>query len=93
MHHRITAVEFEQVDMTKSGKIVFETVPYRWLIILVFSGLVVNVAWATVGFSSYVGQIRTAYGVSKWAVILVIIMPTILYAPINFSAAWFYNNW
>ena len=35
----------------------------------------------------------TAYGVNKWAVILVIVMPTILYAPVNFSAAWFYNNW
>ena len=55
VHHKITTVDFEQFDMTKSGKIVFETVPYRWAIILVFSGLVVNVAWATVGFSSYVG--------------------------------------
>jgi len=30
--------------------------------------------------------------VDKWAVILFIAMPTLLYAPMNFAAAWFYAH-
>ena len=34
-----------------------------------------------------------AYNINKWAVILLITMPTILYMPMNFVAAWFFANW
>lgn len=52
-----------------------------------------NVAIAMVGFSAYVAQIMTAYGVDKWAVIVLVVLPTILFTPCNFGAAWFFNNW
>ena len=52
-----------------------------------------NVAMATVGFSSFLAQIMTAYGVDKWAVIFLIVLPTVLFVPCNFGAAYFFNNW
>ena len=89
----MTKVNFSKTEHTKSGNIKFETTPYRWVILLTFCGLIVNLAMQTVGFSSYVAQVRLAYGISKWAAILLIVMPTILYAPMNFVAAWFFAHW
>jgi hypothetical protein len=40
-----------------------------------------------------VGQIVKVYGISRWAVIALIVMPGLLYTPSNFAAAWFFAHW
>ena len=92
-HHILSAVEYQQVDHTKSGRIKFTTTPYRWLILALFCGLILNLTMATVGFSSYVSQIKLAYGVDQWAVMALIFVPTVLYAPMNFASASFFSRW
>ena len=87
MRHTLKAVDFKEIKHTKSGNIRFKTTPYRWLILLLFCGLILNLAMATVGFSSFVKQIKVAYGINKWPVVLLLVTPTILYAPMNFLSA------
>ena len=91
--HSFRKIDFSDQEMTKSGNIVFETVGYRWVILFVFCGLILNTAVITVGFSSYVAQIGKAYGVKKYAVITLMVLPTILYTPMNFLAAWCFSKW
>lgn len=55
--HTISKVKFDKTEHTKSGRILFKTTPYRWVILLTFCGLIVNLTMQTVGFSSYVAQI------------------------------------
>ena len=62
------------------------------MVILTFCGLSLNLAMMTVGFSSYLAQIKLAFGVGKWPAILFITMPTIMYAPLNFVSAWFHSR-
>ena len=81
------------MEMTKSGNIQFKTTPYRWVILMTFCGLFVNLTMAIVGLSGYVAQIKTAFGVDKWAVIFLITLPTVLYAPMNFAAAWAFAHY
>ena len=49
--------------------------------------LILNITIATVGFASFVKQIKIAYNVETYAVLLLIVTPTILYAPMNFASA------
>ena len=91
--HTVTKVKFSNVEHTKSGNIKFETTPYRWVILLTYCGLIINLSMQTVGFSSYVAQIRLVYGIETWATILIIVLPTLLYTPMNFVASWFYRHW
>ena len=34
-----------------------------------------------------------AYGIKKWPVIILIVLPGLIFAPVNFAAAWFFANW
>ena len=70
----------------------YGTTPYRWVILLTFCGLSLNLAMCTVGFASYLGQIKLAYGIGKYTAIFFITMPTLLYAPVNFVSAWFHKH-
>jgi len=35
-------IEFKKIDKTMSGNIQFKTTPYRWVILLIFCGLIIN---------------------------------------------------
>ena len=86
--HTVTKVDFENLQRSSSGNIEFKTECYRWVMLLTFSGMIFNIAYLTVGFSSYLVEVRTAFGVQKWPIVVFIVMPTFLYLPMNFVAAW-----
>jgi len=90
--HKLSKVKFSEIEKTRSGRIQFKTTPYRWVILFGFCGLLLNLAMATVGLASYVAQIKTAFGTSQWSVILLMCMPNLLFAPMNFFSAWFFAN-
>ena len=53
--------------------------------------LAVNIA--SIGFSTYLKQIRTAYGVSAWLSFAFVTLPTFLYPPFSFVGAYFFACW
>ena len=55
--------------------------------------LIFNVSYMTVGFASYLEQMKTAFGVEQWPVTLLIVMPSFLYLPMNFVSAWAFANY
>ena len=90
--HTLKQVKFDRIDHTKSGRVDFKVTPYRWIILALFCGLIFNLVCTTVGFASFVKQIKVAYQVESWAVLILIVIPTALYAIMNFAGASLFSH-
>lgn len=57
---------------------------------MVFCGIILTVNITAIGFSTYLSQLQTAYGVSDWLSFVLVTQPALLYPPFSFVGSYFF---
>jgi len=91
--HKLSVVEYSVIEQSEAGDIKFKTSPYRWVILALFCGLIMNELLMQVGFSAFVAQIQIAYDVEALPVVMLITVPTLLFAPVTLFATTVLAKW
>ena len=90
--HTITPLDYGRNTRTSSGRQLFRVTGYRWIILVLFAGMVLTGSVVSVGFSSLVNQMTLGFGVDQGWVIVLLIIPSTVYIPMSFVSAQLYNR-
>ena len=85
--HTITPLDYGRNTRTSSGRQLFRVTGYRWIILVLFAGMVLTGSVVSVGFSSLVNQMTLGFGVDQGWVIVLLIIPSTVYIPMSFVSA------
>lgn len=85
--------DFREIQQDECGEIVYKTTPYRWLILAVFCGILLNNCIAPVGFNAIANNLQVAFGISEWPVMLLLITPSLVYAPASYISVVCFGHW
>ena len=90
--HTITPLDYGRNTRTSSGRQLFRVTGYRWIILVLFSGMILTGSVVSVGFSSLVNQMTLGFGVDQGWVVVLLIIPSTVYIPMSFLSANLYNK-
>ena len=70
----------------------FKTECYRWVTLIMFCGLIFNITFISVGYSSYLVELGRVFYIGKWTFVLFMVIPNLLYLPTNYIAVMWLSN-